>query len=245
LAGLGFGGLSWIAPVAALGAGAVMAATVVLAHGWRWFLLKLTLVAALIGGLATATAFAGWIYVALALALLIAIPSQPVWLDRIKLPWIQSAMASAEIERSIDAVWQVVRPVPGAAFWDPSVEAIELGHGNDGLRLKHRRPDGSTFIQDLQLLDVAPLRTLKVRDRSLPEADAGGPVAVTAFTFAGDREHCRLLLVEGEWNRPLWKSISLWLDDYLADYVDHMAALIDRRPDPSLRGAILRSLAGD
>ncbi|MEO1494751.1 MAG: hypothetical protein AAFV19_21605 [Pseudomonadota bacterium] len=246
LAGVGgvcVAGNDWQVPVAtALLASALMAITVVLAPGLRWFVLKMAMVFALCSTVYAATGVRLDILAPVGVFGLMLVPSQHRWLDHYTMPWIHRALASVEIARSVDAVWQVVRPVPGAPHWDPSVAEVRLGAEPDGLMLKRRLPDGSLVDQPLQLLDVAPLRYLKIRDRSLSEAGEDGAVTVTAFRFSGDRETCRLVLIEATWRRPLWTAFSLWLDDYLADHADHMAALIEGRPDPSLRGAILRSV---
>lgn len=243
LAGFALGGLNWVLPVSfSLVTGVLMAVTVVAAPGLRWGLLKLSIVAAMVGGVIAVAGAGVEILVPLLLTAIVLLVLRLRWLDRFHVPWTQKAMAHVEISRSVDTVWRIVRPVPGASYWDPSVEAIMLDTEPDGLLLKRRMPDGRLFDHRLQLLEVAPLRFLKLRDRSYPDVMSGGPVTITAFSFSGDHEMCRLLVIEAEWNRPLWKSISLWLDDYLGDYADHMAALIERRADPSLRGLFLRAL---
>ncbi len=43
----------------------------------------------------------------------------------------------------------------------------------------------------------------------------------------------------------MWSAFNMWLDDFIADHMDRMAALIEQRPDPSIKGALLRATQGD
>jgi len=243
LAGIGLGAFGWFMPIlTALGFGCAMTLVVLIAPSLRWFVLKLTILSAAAIAVFALTDMKLAYLVILWFAALLATPSQHRWLNRYVFPGIDRASAHTTIARSVDTVWQVVRPVPGAPHWDPVVENISLAEEPDGLILDRRQPDGSVTSSHLQLLEVAPLRYLKIRDRSLRPVNEGGQVTVTAFRFDGGPEQCRLALIEATWHRPLWTAISLWMDDYLGDHIDHMAALIEERRDPSLRGAMLRSV---
>ena len=60
------------------------------------------------------------------------------------------------------------------------------------------------------------------------------------LTDAGDG--IRLRLTEGTWRQGIWTTFNLWLDDYLNDHIDRMAALMQNLPDPSVKGQALSTI---
>lgn len=242
VAGLVMFGMDWRGPVG-LGLLFAVLTSIIVTYipDLRWFIVKSAIILTILAIIHSATDANPVFLLIAGLIGAVVLPSQLYWLDDLRRRGIDRAQVTIEISRSIDTVWRAVRPVPGGPYWDPAVTRVSIGQDPDGLILTRRMPDGTDREIPLQLLDVAPLRYLKVRDRSLPSVADGGPVTVTAFRLDGDPEHCTLTIFEATWRAPVWLAIELWFDDYLADHADHMAALIEERPDPSLKGAMQRS----
>ncbi len=228
-----------------IAAASVGASIVVAAPGWRWFALKLAAIvflAALAWRLAGAPPHATAV-IAAAAGFALLLPSQPTFLDRLRLPFITRARVERRLSLAPSALWAALRPDATASHWDPHVEAVRRGDRPDVLVYAHR-PLGAEPGPELavQVFDVEGWH-FKARDLSLPGTGQGGPVTVASHTVEADGDGARLTLVEASWRQGLWTAFALWLDDYLADHVDRMAALLERRRDWSVRGAALHAAA--
>lgn len=227
-----------------LAGGAAMAglsaAIVMAAPGWRWFALKLAVVAflaALVWRLAGAPPHA----TALAAAGALLLPSQPTFLDRLRVPFITRARVERRLAVPASGLWEALLPQETDWHWDPHVLAVRPGPDPDVFVYAHRPLGGERGVElPVRVFDVEEGH-FKLRDLSLPGAGRGGPVTITSHTIEPDGDGARLTLMEASWRQGLWTAFALWLDDYLADHVDRMAALIEDRRDWSVRGAALRA----
>ena len=220
------------------------AAIVMAAPGWRWFALKLAVVAfvaALVWRLSGTPPPATALVAAGAVLLL---PSQPAFLDRLRVPFITRARVERRFAVPAAGLWEALLPKETDWHWDPHVQAVRPGKDPGVFVYAHRALGGERGVElPVRVFDVEDGH-FKLRDLSLPGAGQGGPVTVTSHTIepdgAGSDGGARLTLMEASWRQGLWTAFALWLDDYLADHVDRMAALLEGRRDWSVRGAVLR-----
>lgn len=225
--------------------GCLSTAVVMAAPGWRWFALKLAVVAVVIAlvwrlsgapppGTAAALTAAG--------ALLL-LPSQPAFLDRFSVPFITRARVERRLGVPAAELWAALRPAATATHWDPHIQAVRPGDRPDVFVYAHRALGADPGVElPVRVFDIEEGH-FKLRDLSLPGAKQGGPVTVTSHIVEPDGDGARLTLMEASWRQGLWTAFAVWLDDYLADHVDRMAALLEGRRDWSVRGAGLRSAA--
>ncbi|MEL7468590.1 MAG: hypothetical protein AAFN27_09045 [Pseudomonadota bacterium] len=206
----------------------------------RWFVFKLAALAPVFALLALA--LPGALVLVLYAAAAIALPSHPWALDRIRLPIIFRARDEARIALPKERVWDRVYPRETNEHWDPFLRSIRSGRSDDTFFLVYEALSRSGELQvPIRVFDVEPGVHFKTRDLSLPDAAEGGPVTVTSHVVESDGDGTSLILMEATWRPMLWTAFSQWLDDYLGDHVDRLAALLEGRPDWSLKGASLRT----
>lgn len=228
------------AAVAALSTTVCVAVLVAVAPSWRWVALKLSVVVALVG-LAHRLGVPPGGVAAMAAGLALLLPSQPSWLDALRLPFITTARVERRLVVPADVLWKALLPVPGKPHWDPNVAAVRECTDPRDLVIAYSSLGGDTAPSlQVRLFDVEPPRHFKARDLSLPSAGDGGPVTVASHVVEPDGDDAsRLVLMEASWRQGLWTGFTLWLDDYLADNADRLTAVLEGRKDRSLRGATL------
>ena len=207
----------------------------------RWFLFKAAVIAPVLAFLSTL--LPGWIMVTLALITLAMLPSQPWVLDRVRLPGVFRSRKQARIGLDRQTLWSKVFPKETNDHWDPYVRGIRPGRSQDTFFLVYEALSNAGELQiPIKVFDVESETHFKTRDLSQPDAAQGGPVIVTSHVIEANGSDSMLTLMEATWRPMLWTTFSQWLDDYLGDHTDRMAALLEGRRDWSLKGASLRSL---
>lgn len=208
----------------------------------RWFLFKLAVIAPVAA--AISTVFPGWIAIAAGLSAAALLPSQPWSLDRIRLPGVFKARKQVSIQMDHATLWLKVFPRETNQHWDPYVRGIRPGRSKGTFFLVYEALSRAGELQvPIKVFDVEQATHFKSRDMSQPDAGEGGPVIITSHVIEATGEGSMLTLMEATWRPMLWTACSQWLDDYLGDHTDRMAALLEERRDWSLKGASLRTLA--
>ncbi len=208
----------------------------------RWFLFKLALIAPIAA--AISTAFPDWVAIASGILAAAVLPSQPWSLDRIRLPGVFKARRQIPIRMDRSTLWSKVFPRETNQHWDPYLRGIRPGRSEGTFFLVYEALSRAGELQvPIKVFDVEHATHFKSRDLSQPDAAEGGPVIVTSHVIEAAGEGSLLTLMEATWRPMLWTSFSQWLDDYLGDHTDRMAALLEGRRDWSLKGASLRTLA--
>lgn len=208
----------------------------------RWFLFKLAVIAPV--ATAISIIFPAWIAIAAAIAAAALLPSQPWSLDRIRLPGVFKARKQVPIQMDQATLWFKVFPRETNQHWDPYLRGIRPGRSKDMFFLVYEALSRAGELQvPIKVFDVEQSSHFKSRDMSQPDAAEGGPVIVTSHVIEAAGEGSMLTLMEATWRPMLWTALSQWLDDYLGDHTDRMAALLEGRRDWSLKGASLRTLA--
>ncbi|MEM6662417.1 MAG: hypothetical protein AAF666_09595 [Pseudomonadota bacterium] len=209
----------------------------------RLFLTKTAVAAALFSALSTLAVdgYITTILVASFLLLVVFLPSQLWFLDGFRLPWISVSQARKRIALDRETVWQKLFPAPREDHFDPAVAAISQGVDPDVFTFFYATNSyyGDRKIQT-RVFDVDDGATFKLRDLSLPDVDDGGPVSVLGHDLQGKDGQTILTLTEGIWRQGIWTAWNGWLDDYLRDHMDRTAALMHDKPDPSIKGQVLR-----
>ena len=208
----------------------------------RWFLFKASVLAPLLALLSLGAPI--WIVLLIGAVMLTVLPSQPWALDRFRLRYVFKARKQVTIRLDADTLWQKVFPRETNEHWDPFLRGIRSGGTPDTYFLVYEALSQANDLQvPLRVFDVEPGVHFKSRDLSQPNASEGGPVIVTSYFIEASGEHSVLTLMEATWHPRLWTAFSQWLDDYLGDHADRVAALLEGRRDWSLKGASLKSLA--
>ncbi|MEM7210335.1 MAG: hypothetical protein AAF479_00365 [Pseudomonadota bacterium] len=207
----------------------------------RWFVFKLAVLAPLCALMAQA--FPGWFAVLFGLAAAALLPSQPWGLDRIRLPYIVRARCQVPVSLDSRTLWTKLYPHETNEHWDPFLRGIRSGRSEDTFFFVYEAMSKAGELQiPIKVFDVEPGVHFKTRDLSQPDASEGGPVIVTSHVIESNGDGAQLTLMEATWQPMLWTAFSQWLDDYLGDHTDRMAALLEGRRDWSLKGASLKSL---
>lgn len=243
IAGSGIGPGGWQAGATAglAGAAAMSALTalvVLLAPGWRWGVLELA-VLAFLDALAVRLGAPAGAATAAALIALFLVPSQIAALDRIRLPVILTARDERHIAVAVGRLWRALVPHVTGKHWDPHVRQVALGP-EPGMFVYEYRALGGEPGETVTVLvfDLDEGRHFKTRDFAAPDP-GGRPVTVTSHVMEPEGAGARLTVMEASWRQGLWTAFALWLDDYLGDHVDRLAAQIESRSDRSVRGAML------
>lgn len=132
-------------------------------------------------------------------------------------------------------------PEPGERHWNPLVARIAEGTG--GTRVLHYHADGplADLVGRIEpearrpgLLRYRSQLTPRVMERSEPQ----GPMpAVTEVRAEPDPLGCRLEMTERQSAMPLYFATLGWLDDLVGDSLDQFAAVMEGRPDHSVKAA--------
>ena len=208
----------------------------------RWFLFKMAVLAPVVALLWHA--FPAPIAIAAGLAGAFLVPSQPWLLDRIRLPGIFKARRQVSLSLDRYTVWNRLFPHETNDHWDPYLRGIRSGQSPDTFFFVYEAFSRAGELQvPIKVFDVEHGVHFKTRDLSQPDAAEGGPVIVSSYFVEPDGDGSLLTLMEATWHPMLWTAFSQWLDDYLGDHTDRMAALLEGRRDWSLKGASLKTLA--
>lgn len=222
----------------ALVLGGAAAAAAEKAPEHRWQVLKLA-VAALLAALVLSLGVPGWAAALTGVLAFVFLPAQPALFDRLQLPFVARARAERRIALGAGQLWEALFPRETAEHWDPAIEQIRPASAPDVCVYVYRPLGDAPRTQiPVRIFDVEPERHFKLRDLSLPHARAGGPVTVTSFVIEPDGAGSCLTVMEASWRQGLWSAFAFWLDDHLEDHVDSVAALLEGRPDQSVRGAL-------
>lgn len=220
---------------------ALTAAVLIAAPEGRWFAFKIAVLAPVFA--LVTSILSNPLVLLLFAAAAITLPSHPWALDRFRLPLIFRARCQARINLPSAQVWDRVYPRETNEHWDPYLRGIRSGRSDDTFFLVYEAMSRSGELQvPIKVFDVDPGVHFKTRDLSLPDAAEGGPVTVTSHVVEPDGDATSLTLMEATWRPMLWTALSQWLDDYLGDHLDRLSALLEGRPDWSLKGASLRTL---
>lgn len=207
----------------------------------RWIVFKIAVLAPLCALLAQI--MPGWIAVLAGAGGAILLPSQPWTLDRVRLPFIFRARCQLPVSLDDRTLWAKLYPHETNEHWDPFLRGIRTGRAEDTFFFVYEAMSKAGELQvPVKVFDVEPGVHFKTRDLSQPDAAEGGPVIVTSHVIEADGDGAMLTLMEATWRPMLWTAFSQWLDDYLGDHTDRMAALLEGRRDWSLKGASLKSL---
>lgn len=207
----------------------------------RWFIFKLAVLAPFCA--LVAQVFPGWVAVLAFLMGAVLLPSQPWSLDRVRLPAIMRSRCQVPVSLDERTLWTKLYPHETNEHWDPFLRGIRLGRSEDTFFFVYEAMSKAGELQiPIKVFDVEPGVHFKTRDLSQPDASEGGPVIVTSHVIEAKGDGALLTLMEATWRPMLWTAFSQWLDDYLGDHTDRMAALLEGRRDWSLKGASLKSL---
>lgn len=213
-------------------------ATILIVPHFRHLALNFALFTMLAAVLTTALGYApsALLILGIGAAAAVLLPAEHVWLNGLRLPWIASTRAGRFIEIAPETLWRKVYPTVSERHWDPALSGILPTERPDHVIYAYatRGYRGGERIR-VHIFDVVEGQEFKLRDLSLPNAAEGGPVSVTQHCIEPHGEGAILRLHEGIWQVGLWSAISLWLDDYLADHADHIAALLEERRDWSIK----------
>ena len=207
----------------------------------RWFLFKLAVLAPVIAFLYSA--FPPPVAIGAALAGIFFLPSQPWFLDRIRLPGIIKARSETPVSLEKSTVWARLFPHETNEHWDPYLRGIRPGRSPNTFFFVYEAFSRSGELQvPIKVFDVESGVHFKTRDLSQPDAAEGGPVIVSSHFLESSGDGTVLTVMEAAWRPMLWTAFSQWLDDYLGDHTDRIAALLEGRRDWSLKGASLKTL---
>lgn len=151
---------------------------------------------------------------------------------RVPLRRYLGAQATVEIDCAPAALWDRLCPQPWMKSIDPLLARVEEAEGGL-LRLGYL--NGAEQL--IEIMEISPPNHWQTRTVPQPGETQ---IAVTAQMLEPCAKGTRLTVIEALWATPVMTALTLWLDDYLADHLDRIAALVEGRPDPSIKGILAR-----
>lgn len=225
------------AALAALGFALALSAAILLRPQRRLLVTRLAvwLLLAVIVGLALPGAILPLLTAAFALAAFVPVPAD--WQEMLRLPGIVQTRVRRKLAVPPQVLWDRLYPAATDNHWDPAISAITAGRLPHHYFVNYAEHDYRGAVRiPIQVFDVDPGRTFKVRDLSQPEVEDGGPVAITQTTVEPHADGSLLTVHEGTWRPVLADVVNRWLDDILGDQVEHIAAHLEDRRDHSVTG---------
>lgn len=175
---------------------------------------------------------------------LIGLAAYVVCLGAFPLPFPISSRSQIDLRLPRSEVWRLVDPRPGSnqLYWNPTVVDIRPVPGNpDDVALVYRGTDSEEpVIVRMTIRDAEEGRSygyLQHRPKNLDFADELETGGVLNLEDVG--HGTRVTIVEVTRNVPVMLAVMMWLDDWLGDHLDHMAAVIEGRSDRSIHRAMM------
>ncbi|MGF1503138.1 MAG: hypothetical protein ACFBSD_15120 [Paracoccaceae bacterium] len=143
-----------------------------------------------------------------------------------------------------DRVWHLLVAQAGEP-WEPAVASIDIQQGPAGERLRRGvyREGGPMggFVRYERTVEEDPQRyhlsEAWFEHPLMPEADLSDMQAATGTVLDEIPEGTVVSLYEGVPSYGAYLRALAWLDDMMADHLDHFAAIAEERPDFSFKAA--------
>lgn len=224
-------------------------------------------------GAALGTALGGSLAMFLGLAalfgaLVVWLPAQRAWVERLALLWplvcaaglaplllpsvlvlggvvlgvVAGALDFWRLNRALGTEASALIDCPETLLWDGLFPRAFMTPLDPLVTRIETTPDGRLRLGYLgggeQLVEVMEHAPGAFWQTRTVPEGPGQHLAVTAQMLAAEPGGTRLTILEAHWGLPALRALALWLDDYLADHLDRIKALAEGRPDPSLKGAL-------
>ncbi len=170
--------------------------------------------------------------------------------ELLRIPGISQLRAARTINADPDLLWDWLLPRATNNHWDASIAGIEATRLTDKFFIVFAS-QGYDDVERLpiQVFDIDPGRSFKIRNLSHRDVNDGGAVQVTQYTIDGIEGRpgtARVTLHDGTWRPEVMAALDKWLDDLLGDELEHIAAQLEERRDYSItaRGWSERFLTG-